>query len=124
ELARVLRWRVVRAGDANQEVADQALRQLQAMASASDSHAIHHACEAALGARLMQQGKYAEAISHLQEDHDDAFSMKLLADAYVRMGATSEAEAESKLLHSVSTPTIDQALVVLPGRERLAANPQ
>jgi len=72
----------------------------------------------------MQQGKYADAIPHLQEDHDNAFSMKLLSDAYMRTGATSEAEAESKLLRTMHTPTMDQAVVVLPGRDHLAENPQ
>jgi len=125
ELARVLRWRVVRAGDAgDQSAADQAMQQLQSLAAKGHSHAVHHSCEAALGARLMQQGKYAEAIPHLQEDHDNAFSMKLLSDAYMRTGATSEAEAESKLLRTMHTPTMDQAVVVLPGRDHLAENPQ
>ncbi|HEX6907455.1 MAG TPA: hypothetical protein VF154_12650, partial [Terriglobales bacterium] len=125
ELARVLRWRVARAGDAgDQTAAGQAMQQLQAMAAKGHSHAVHHSCEAALGARLMQQGKYAEAIPHLQEDHDNAFSMKLLADAYMRTGATAEAEAESKLLHALYTPTIDQAVVAVPGHDRLAENPQ
>jgi tetratricopeptide (TPR) repeat protein len=125
ELARVLRWRVARAGDAgDQAVADQALQQLQTMATTSNSHAIHHAEEAAVGARFMQQGKYQDAVAHLQEDHDNAFSMKLLAEAYMRTGATAEAEAESKLLQSLYAPTMDQAVVVVPARERLAANPQ
>ncbi|HEV2116001.1 MAG TPA: tetratricopeptide repeat protein, partial [Terriglobales bacterium] len=125
ELARVLRWRALRAGDAGDNTAaDQALQQLQKMATASNSHAIRHAEEAALGARLMQQGKYADAIPHLQEDHDNAFSMQLLADAYMRSGATAEADAESKLLRTLNTPTMDQAVVVVPARQRLAQNPQ
>ncbi|HET7747908.1 MAG TPA: tetratricopeptide repeat protein, partial [Terriglobales bacterium] len=110
ELARVLRWRVARAGDAgDQAVADEALRQLHTMAASSNSHAIRHAEEAASGARLVQQGKYQDAVPHLQEDHDNAFSMKLLAEAYVRTGATAEAEAESKLLKTLYAPTMDQA---------------
>lgn len=125
ELARVLRWRVARAGDAgDQAAADQVLQQLEKMAASSNSHAIHHAEEAALGVRLMQQGKYADAIPHLQEDHDNAFSMKLLAEAYMRTGANAEAEAESKLLQTICAPTMDQAVVVVPARERLAQNPQ
>ena len=125
ELARVLRWRVVRAGEAgDQNSADQALQKLQAMALASHNHAMFHASEAAQGARLMQQGKYAEAIPHLQEDHDNAFSMKLLANAYMRTGATEEANAESRLLHTLYTPTLDQAAMVTPPSEHLAEAPQ
>jgi len=125
ELARVLRWRTVRAGGANdQDSADQALKRLQGMVAASHSHAIVHAYEAALGARLMQQGKYFDAIPHLQEDHDNAFSMRLLVEAYTRTGAMSEADAQSKLLEALHTPTLDQAVVVLRGREHLAENPQ
>lgn len=125
EMGRVLRWRVVRAGDAgDQNAAAQALQQLQAMALASRNHAVFHASEAAQGARLMQQGRYADAIPHLQEDHDNAFSMKLLVDAYMRTGATEEANAESRLLHTLYTPTLDQAAMVMPAGERLADNPQ
>jgi tetratricopeptide (TPR) repeat protein len=125
DLGRVLRWRVVRAGDAgDQNTADQALQKLQAMALASHNHANFHASEAALGARLMQQGKYADAISHLQEDHDNAFSMKLLVDAYMRTGASAEAESESKMLHTMYTPTLDQAVMVMPASQHLAENPQ
>ena len=125
ELGRVLRWRVVRAGDAgDQNTADKALQRLEAMALSSHNHAIFHASEAAQGARLMQQGKYADAISPLREDHDNAFSMKLLVDAYMRTGATAEAEAEAKMLHSMYTPTLDQAVMVVPASEHLAENPQ
>jgi len=42
----------------------------------------------------------------------------------MRTGATAEAEAESKLLHTLYTPTMDQAVVVVPGRDHLAENPQ
>ena len=125
ELARVLRWRVVRAGEAgDQNAADQALQKLEAMALASHNHAMFHASEAAQGARLMQLGKYADAIPHLQEDHDNAFSMKLLVDAYMRTGATAEAETEFRLLHSLYTPTLDQAVMVMPASERVAENPR
>jgi tetratricopeptide (TPR) repeat protein len=125
EMARVLRWRAVRAGDAGDQTASaQALQELQNMAESSNSHAIHHAYEAALGATLMQQGKYAEAIPHLQEDHGNAFSMKLLTEAYTRTGAMAEADAESKLLSNLNLPTIDDAVVVLPVRNRVAENQQ
>ncbi len=125
ELARVLRWRVVRAAEAgDQNTANKSLRRLQTMAETSHNHAIFHDQEAALGARLMQQGKYADAIAHLQEDHDNAFSMKLLADAYVRTGATAEADNESKMLNTLYTPTMDQAVVAVAAHERLAENPQ
>ena len=121
ELGRVLRWRVVRAGEAGQQsVADRILRQLQGMAETSHNHAVYHAWQAAQGARLMQQGKYADAIPHLQEDHDNAFSMKLLADAYMRTGATAEADSESKMLNTLYTPTMDQAVVMAPAGQHLA----
>ena len=125
ELGRVLRWRVVRAGEAgDQNTADQALQRLQAMALASHNHANFHASEAAQGARLMQQGKYADAIPHLQEDHDNAFSMKLLANAYMHVGATSEADTESRLLRTMYTPTLDQAVMAMSAAEHLAEKPQ
>ena len=100
------------------------LSQRALLSNLPSSHAIVHAYEAALGARLMQQGKYFDAIPHLQEDHDNAFSMRLLVEAYTRTGAMSEADAQSKLLDALHTPTLDQAVVVVRGREHLAENPQ
>ena len=124
ERARVLRWRAIRASHMGDiATANKALEQLQALSVSGSSHLIQHAYHAAVGAVLMSNNAYAEAISHLQEDHDNAFSMKLLAEAYMRSGATEEANNEIKKLTSMNLPTIDQALAVLPARERLALNP-
>jgi tetratricopeptide (TPR) repeat protein len=125
EQARILRWRATRAARAGDDsTADAALRQLEAMENASSSHAILHTFHAAEGAVLMARGKYAEAIPQLEEDHDNAFSMKLLAEAYTRTGAMAEANEEVKRLTAMNTPTIDQALIVIPTRQRLASNPK
>ena len=124
EQARVLRWRALRAAQAGDEAtSDAALRQLEEMENSSSSRAILHTFYAAEGAVLMLRGKYAEAIPHLEEDHNNPFSMKLLAEAYTRTGAMAEANEEVKKLAATNTPTIDQALIVLPTRQRLAANP-
>jgi hypothetical protein len=125
EQARVLRWRALRAAQAGDEAtSDAALRQLEEMENSSSSRAILHTFYAAEGAVLMLRGKYAEAIPHLEEDHNNPFSMKLLAEAYTRTGAMAEANEEVKRLAATNTPTIDQALIVLPTRQRLAANPK
>ncbi len=124
ERARVLRWRAVRASRAgDNETANKALEELQALESSSGSRQISHAYHAAVGAVLMMQESYFAAIPHLEEDHENAFSMKLLAEAYARTGAMAEANEQYKKLTTMNLPTIDQAVVVPAARERLAANP-
>ena len=54
ERARVLRWRATRASHmGNNDVANKALEQLQALSDSSSSHVIRHAYHAAVGAVLM-----------------------------------------------------------------------
>jgi tetratricopeptide (TPR) repeat protein len=123
EQARVLRWRVARALDADDEkTAQRALQQLEDMVSTSRSHIIGHSYHAAYGVFLMAQQKYGEAIEHLEEDHDNPFSIRLLAEAFTRTGATAEARDLMKRITTTNTPTIEQALVVLPARARVASN--
>ena len=60
----------------------------------------------------MAQQKYAEAVSHLEEDSYDPLSMKLLIIAYQHTGALDDAKAMKKRLSGWNNPTIEQALVV------------
>jgi tetratricopeptide (TPR) repeat protein len=115
ETARILRWRVVRATHAGNAVAaTEALNQLQALADRNPSEIVQRSYHAAAGAKLMADGKPAEAIPHLREDVKDAFSMALLVKAYEQTGDQQMAAAERHDLADLHLPTIDGA-IVMPG---------
>jgi tetratricopeptide (TPR) repeat protein len=123
ERARILRLRTVRAiHGGNQQAAMQALHQLEAMANGSHNTVIQQSYHAALGALLMAQEKYADAIANLQEDNNDPFSLELLSRAYGESGATEDVHRAESKLRSINTPTMEQALVVIPARGRRPLN--
>ena len=112
EMARILRWRVVRATHAgNARAAAEALNQLQGMADRNPSEIVQRSYDAAAGAKLMADGKPAEAIPHLREDVKDAFSMALLVKAYEQTGDQAMAATERNELANLHLPTIDGAIV-------------
>jgi tetratricopeptide (TPR) repeat protein len=119
ERARILRVRVARALHAdNQKVVAKALQQLEAMAKDSRSTVIQQCYHAAQGAMLFAQQKYQDAISQLQEDNDDPFSLELLSRAYTRTGSADDVHTIQSKLRSINTPTIEQAVVVVPVRAK------
>jgi tetratricopeptide (TPR) repeat protein len=126
EHARILRWRVLcaeKSGD--HDAADTAMQALQLMQAHSRSDVIWHAYNGARGGLLALRGKYSEAIPFLQEDHDNAFSMRELVLALEKTGQQQQAEQEKKLLLSMNTPTVDNAVVVASERaSRAAAAPE
>ena len=112
EMARILRWRVVRALHAgDQAEATRSLEQLEKMASTDPSEVVQRSYHAALGAKLISEGKAAEAVPHLREDVKDAFSMALLVKAYEQSGEQQLAAAERNNLANLHLPTIDNAIV-------------
>src|SRR6202163_4356354 len=79
ERARVLRYRAVRAGHAgHQELAAQALQQLETMAGSTRSAVVQSSYHGAAGALLMSRQKIPEAIVHLEDDEDNPYSLELL----------------------------------------------
>jgi tetratricopeptide (TPR) repeat protein len=123
ERARILRLRTARAiHGGGQQAALQALHQLEAMANGSRNTVIQQSYHAALGTLLMAQKKYADAIANLQEDHDDPFSLELLSRAYGESDATEAVHNVESKLRSINTPTMEQALVVIPARSRRPLN--
>jgi tetratricopeptide (TPR) repeat protein len=119
ELARILRYRTVRASQAgNQELAGQSLQQLNAMAGATRSAVVQSSYHGAAGALLMSQEKTAEAIAHLQEDEDNPYSLQLLSQAYSMSGAYDKQHDVEVKLRAMNAPTMEQALVVLAVRSR------
>jgi predicted Zn-dependent protease len=92
--------------------ASNAVKQLETMAAPSRSQVIQLCYHGAAGALLVAQGKFTEAIPHLEEGSTDPESMRLLWRAYSSTGATSEAQAIASKLAALSVPTVEQALIV------------
>jgi Flp pilus assembly protein TadD len=122
EHARILRVLAARSADArDMDSASKALAQLDAMAERSPSQVIQRCDHGAAGTILVAQGKYAEAISHLQEDSADPMSMRLLWRAYSNTGAASDAQTMAAKLAGLNVPTVEQALVVPQFRASLVS---
>jgi tetratricopeptide (TPR) repeat protein len=115
EMSRILRVRTVRAAHAgNQPLADESLKQLEALANGSRNRVIQSSCHGAAGTLLMDQKKYDDAIAHLEEDQDNPFTMQLLVQAYYETMQTEKLQQMETRLRGTNVPTLEQALVV-PG---------
>lgn len=113
EQARVLRARATRLADAKDIAsASEAVSQLEGMAAKSRSQVIQLCYQGAAGAVLSAQGKFAEAVTFLEEDSTDPLSMRLLWQAYSSTGAAAQALGLASKLAALNVPTADQALVV------------
>jgi len=113
ELARILRVRVTRLAEAqDMDSASNAVKLLETMAAPSRSQVIQLCYHGAAGALLVAQGKFTEAIPHLEEGSTDPESMRLLWRAYSSTGDTSEAQAIASKLAALNVPTAEQALIV------------
>ena len=119
ELSRILRYRTIRAAHAgNQELAQKCLKALETMASSSHNLVILSSYHGAAGALLAAQEKWQDAIAHLEEDHDDPFSMQLLSRAYYEAGANEKMHEVEERLRGTNVPTIEQAVVVPAARSQ------
>jgi Flp pilus assembly protein TadD len=113
EMSRILRNRVIRAArSGNQPLADESLKQLEALATGSRNLVIQSSYEGAMGTLLMDQKKYDEAIAHLEEDQDNPFTMQLLVQAYYQTLQTDKLHDMEAKLRGTNVPTMEQALVV------------
>ena len=129
ELSRILRNRTVRAAHAgNPALADESLKQLEAIATGSRNHVIQSSYNGAAGTLLMDQArlsqerldqkKFDEAITYLEEDQDNPFTLELLVQAYYQTNQSDKlAQAEARL-RGTNVPTMEQALVVPAARLR------
>jgi tetratricopeptide (TPR) repeat protein len=113
ELSRILRVRTVRAAHAGDAaLADKSLKQLEAMASGSRNRVIQSSYNGAAGTLLMDQKKFEEAITYLEEDQNNPFALELLVQAYYQTNQSDKlAETEARL-RGTNVPTMEQALVV------------
>ncbi len=122
EHARILRVQATRLAQAEDiGSAAKAVSELEAMAGKSRSQVVQLCYHGAVGATLMSQRKYAEAIAHLQEDSTDPLSMRLLWRAYSSTGAAVDAQTVASKLAALNVPTVEQALVVPQFRASLVS---
>lgn len=118
EHASVIRTAVdvsVRAGD--MDIALAYLNRLQDLANSNPDEMVQASFHGAAGAVLIAQGKYDDAISNLEEDSRNPFSMRGLAISYEKTGDKEKAERMAARLAGFNEPLIEQAIVVLPFRE-------
>jgi tetratricopeptide (TPR) repeat protein len=106
------------------ETAAKTVHELETMAAGSRSNTLQVAYHAAAGAVLSEQGKFAEAIPHLQEDNENPASMLRLWRAYKQTGASEDARFLAAKLANLNEPTVEQALVVASFRSLLADEQQ
>ena len=113
ELAQILRARVeVALKMSNKQMVKSNLERLSEMSESSNDKLIELAYHGAAGAVLFSDHKYDQAISHLEEDTNNPFSLKLLAAAYQKIGYSAGAKRTNDTLTNLNDPTLEQALVV------------
>jgi len=66
---------------------------------------------------MVAEGNYEEAISNLEEDLRNPFSMQGLTVAYEKTGDKEKAARLTARLAGFNEPLIEQAVVVIPFRE-------
>lgn len=119
ELSRILRNRAVRAAHAGDSlVAEKSLKQLETMAGGSRDREIQSSYNGAAGTLLMDQKKFDEAITYLEEDQDNPFTMELLVQAYYQTSQSDKLHEAEARLRGTNVPTMEQALVVPAARSR------
>src|SRR5580700_2889342 len=119
ELSRILRNRTVRAAHAgNSALAEKTLQQLEAMAAGSRNRMIQSSYNGAAGTLLMDQKKFDEAITHLEEDQNNPFTMELLVQAYYQTNQSDKLAQAEAMLRGTNVPTMEQAVVVPAARLR------
>jgi len=119
ELSRILRNRTVQAArSGNMSLADKSMLDLEKMASGSRDRIIQCSYQGAMGTLLMEQKKYQEAVSHLEDDQDNPFTMELLVQAYYQTEQTDKLHEMEARLRGTNVPTIEQAVVVPAARSK------
>lgn len=117
EISRILRIRAVRAAHAgNSTVADASMKKLADMATGSRNRVIQSSYNGAMGASLMGQKKYEEAVSYLEEDQNNPFTLELLVQAYYQTNQSDKLHDAEARLRGTNVPTMEQAVVVPAAR--------
>lgn len=112
ELASILRVSVERAVQGkNMKEASRTLRRLEKLSAGSVDGSVRLYYEAAAGAVAVAQGRYPAALSHLDENDRDLFSLLHLEQAYKKTGSSEDAQRIAKKLASFNEPTIEEAVL-------------
>ena len=123
ELAKIFQTKAyiaARAGNAS--LTQRTFEQLNNMAQSNRDNVVMDAYHSANGASLLLKGKFADAISELQEDPRNPLSLRLLADAESKAGETAEAEKTLATLAAINDETVEMASLVPPVRAALKSN--
>src|SRR5208337_2501702 len=119
ELSRILRNRAVRAAHAgNSALGENTLKQLETLAASSRNRVIQSSYNGAAGTLLMDQKKYDEAITYLEEDQDNPFTLELLVQAYYQTNQSDKLHQAEATLRGTNVATMEQAIVVSAARLR------
>jgi hypothetical protein len=102
----------------NQPLAEKSLQQLAALANGSRNRVIQSSYHGAAGTLLMDQKKYEDAITFLEEDQDNPFTMELLVQAYYQTMQNEKLHEIEAKLRGTNVPTMEQALVVPAARAK------
>jgi tetratricopeptide (TPR) repeat protein len=122
-MAVVRRWRGVRSLHAgNPAMADVCIRVMEQRYEATENEFIGEQLHALRGAWLLEQKKFAEAISELGQASDDAFSLALLARAKRESGDGAGTDLALHQLLAIHASTMDSVLIVEPLRQKSAVS--
>jgi uncharacterized protein (DUF1810 family) len=88
------------------------------MAAGSRNRVIQRSYNGAAGTLLIDQKKFDEAITFLEEDQDNPFTMELLVQAYYQTNQSEKLHEVEVRLRGTNVPTMEQALVVPAARLR------
>jgi tetratricopeptide (TPR) repeat protein len=125
ELASILQTRAYIAVHASMlEVARNALEPLKAMAKTSRNNLVQQSYHSASGAVLLAEGKYADAISELQDDPRNPLSLDLLADAQKDAGDGASQQKSLTILAAINDERVETAVAAPMARAALKGNPK
>jgi len=120
EYALLLRVRVeaeARRGRFQEAQAD--AEKLQTMAAASKSSVVSHAYDGAAGALCAYHDRWSDAITYLERDQDNVFSLFRLAVAYQSVGDLQSSQWKQGALTSFNLPTPEQSFILPSLRARI-----
>jgi tetratricopeptide (TPR) repeat protein len=122
ELALIMRDWVARQVQKN-ALADAAgiLKQMEELVQYNSGGKIESVYHGAAGLLLVAQGKYREAIAHLEEDGQSPLSLKQLIAAYEKTGDKEQSGRLAQKLAAFYEPTMEQAIVVPEFRKNMVA---
>jgi hypothetical protein len=122
-MAVIRRWRGVRSLHAgNPAMADVCIRVIQQRYEATENEFIGAQLHSLRGAWLLEQKKFPEALSELEQASDDAFSLELMAHAKRDSGDGAGADVALRKLLAIHSSTMDSVLIVEPLRQKFAVS--